>query len=405
MVTENNHVPWCERCEHNLDVFPPDPQMGPIARAYARWETKAGYRLNRRLFNELSARESWRPRIAGSHVILSIISIVVLTAMVAGLAGGVLLIIRGPGLVKLGGVLLILLVLVLRPRLGRLKHLHTEYDELSRGDAPHLFALVDRACDALGAKRIDRLFLSPEWNAFADTVGLRRTRVLMLGVPLWVCLRPQERVFVLGHELGHFINGDPRRGLFTRAGCTVFGDLADLVRPVQMVNDEANIVLMIVKAVRYPFQWALSYLFLGIHLAITMVAARESQRSEYHADAMALSLAGDKAATALDVLGDTFTAIVASRARGGHGYTGWAEAVEQTRTERESRLGRLRQLTQRIEASPLRSHPPRGLRHRMSTVGAYRDPKIVLTEAEVTRIDAELRRFESRYATVVAHSW
>jgi Zn-dependent protease with chaperone function len=210
----------------------------------------------------------------------------------------------------------------------------------------------------------------------------------MLGVPLWVCLRPQERVFVVGHELGHFVNRDIRRGLLTQPACTIFGNLADLVRPVSTVGDEDNIVMMIVKAMRMPFQWALAYVLNGIHLAITMLAARDGQRAEYQADVMAMQLAGGSAASALDMLSETFSAIVASRARGNQGFAGWAAAIEQTRAEREHRVHRIRQLTQRTEASPLRSHPPTGLRHRMAATVPYHDPKVILTDEAPAQIDA-----------------
>ena len=42
-----------------------------------------------------------------------------------------------------------------------------------------------------------------------------------------------ERVALLGHELGHFVNGDPRRGLLTQPALTMLASAADLFRPVR----------------------------------------------------------------------------------------------------------------------------------------------------------------------------
>ncbi len=403
MVSENDHAPWCPRCERDLEIFPPDPSLGWAKRRLAVWDTKLGFSLNRRLFKELSAQQVRRPRVTFSFFVVFLLSMALLAGLVAAVVGGVWLIVHGTALTKASGALLVLVAYLLRPRLGRLKPWRDDYDEVTRAQAPQLFGFLDRAADTLGAKRIQRLFLSHEWNASVSKVGFRRTRVMMLGVPLWVCLRPQERVFVVGHELGHFINNDVRRGLLTAPACTVFAELADLVQPVPTSEDD--ILTLVVKVFRVPFQLALFYLLIGIHLAVTMIAMRDAHRAEYWADARALDLAGGNAVSALDMLAETFSGIIGSRARAGLGYEGWAEAVEQTRAQRDGRLVRLRQLSQRVDASPLLSHPPAGLRHRMAVSQRFEDPKLVLTAAEAAAIDAELRRFEARYSTAIAHAW
>src|SRR5207244_8660082 len=50
-------------------------------------------------------------------------------------------------------------------------------------------------------------------NAYWQVSGLRRRRVLGLGVPLLAILEPQERVALVAHELAHARNGDVGRTL------------------------------------------------------------------------------------------------------------------------------------------------------------------------------------------------
>ncbi|WP_328822533.1 M48 family metalloprotease [Micromonospora rubida] len=107
-------------------------------------------------------------------------------------------------------------------------------------------------------------------NAYATAVGPRRRRVLCLGLPLWGSLPAQERVALLGHELGHFVNGDPRRSLLTPA-FTMLGAAADLLRPVRTVSG-GGLLEQAGEAIGWAFGWVLSRLLFGVHLVLVAVA-------------------------------------------------------------------------------------------------------------------------------------
>lgn len=89
--------------------------------------------------------------------------------------------------------------------------------ELSRQQAPELFSLIDEVARTINAPTVDSLALSPDFNASYSTRGLRR-RVLGIGMSLWTVLGAQEQVALLGHELGHAVNGDYADELAARAG-------------------------------------------------------------------------------------------------------------------------------------------------------------------------------------------
>ncbi|HCU52518.1 MAG TPA: peptidase M48, partial [Micromonosporaceae bacterium] len=369
LVTDADETPWCERCEWNLDFVNPDPHRGRVGRMLDRWAFRVGFTSNRRLFKEISSRPIRRPEITPAFLLLLGVSLLLMGIFVSAIVSGLFLVIDGnPGL-KLVGLFLLGFAFVFRPRIGRLKPYYEHYDEVTRGTAPHLFALLDRSADAIGARRPDHVFVSPEWNASADVVGLRRRKVLLLGLPLWVSSRPQERVFILGHELGHFVNRDVRRGLLTQPACTMFANLADMVRPdtgrVSLEDDLGfGLLTKLANMIARPFLWALSYALLIVHIGMTMIAATDGQRAEYYADTLAMELAGTKASTCLDLLNESFLTVVGARARGNHGFEDWRIAVEQARVGQMERLARLRQVSLRKEASPFHEHPPYGLRHR-----------------------------------------
>lgn len=174
----------------------------------------------------------------------------------------------------------------LRPRFGRLD---PDADVLRRDRAPELFALVDEVAQAVGAPAADVIAVNADFNAYAAAIGIRR-RVLCLGLPYWGSLAPQERVALLGHELGHFVNGDPRRMLLTQPAFTTLGSAADLLRPAP--STAPGLIEWIGTALGRVIQYPLSRLLFMLHVALVCVALRDSQRAEYLAYEMSAKAAG-----------------------------------------------------------------------------------------------------------------
>jgi heat shock protein HtpX len=73
----------------------------------------------------------------------------------------------------------------------------------TREEAPTLFAVVDRVASAVGTRAPRVIAVGSNYNAAVSAYGLRRRRVLYLGLAMWGVLTPQQLVALLGHELGH----------------------------------------------------------------------------------------------------------------------------------------------------------------------------------------------------------
>jgi hypothetical protein len=83
----------------------------------------------------------------------------------------------------------------LRPRLGRLP---ADAEVLGRSSAPELYAVADRVADRIGVTRPRKIAirdLDPETRY--ERVGLSRTPVLVVGLPLWLALPPRQRAVLL----------------------------------------------------------------------------------------------------------------------------------------------------------------------------------------------------------------
>ncbi|GAA1612069.1 M48 family metallopeptidase [Catellatospora bangladeshensis] len=411
LSTEGDEVPWCERCEWNLGHHAPQLGDGRLTGLLRRWSHRIGYELDTDLYAELAARPLTRPATGVVSAALTVLSLLIVAVLLGLVAGGVWLLVEGWFLLKVVGAVMIGCAVLCRPRLGRLAKARDGYDEVGRDTHPELFALIDRVAAAVGAPTPHLVLLGPEWNASTCVAGLRRRRILILGLPLLTSLRPQERVALLAHELAHFVNNDNRRSLRTQLALTFFGNVADLLDPMAVADEEDESEIAAVARLGGLFVmllWPLSRAAWLLHLFLHVLGARDAQRAEYHADDLAARAAGSTAAVSLlDTAAcvHLHRTVVGSRARSGGLAAEWRAAVEQARAATEPRLGRLRQLTRRRDASPFSSHPPAGLRHRMACAQPYRTPAVGLSEAAVERLDAELAGFEERYRRVIAASW
>ncbi|GAB2963777.1 hypothetical protein GCM10027280_60840 [Micromonospora polyrhachis] len=405
-VSIHEAIPWCPRCEWNLDRYDPNrrsPEFG--WRWIDRRTHQLAYRLTRRQFTELAERSLDRPRLNLARITTVTFSLLLLAGVVAlAVGGGWLATYRFPSLATVLGVAALGLAIALRPRLGKLDPL---VDVLPRDKAPALHQLIDEVAAAVGAPRPDVVAVDHTFNAYATSVGLRRRRVLCLGLPLWGSLGPQERVALLGHELGHFVNGDIRRGLLTQPAFTMLGSAADLVRPVDTVGggDGVGFVGVIGEMLANMLQSMLSRLLFGAHLLLVWVGLRDAQRAEYLADELAARAAGSTAAVRLldtFLTADVVTMLVHREARAGRGPAHWRVAADEARTS-VTDLPRLRQLSVRDDVSLFSSHPPAGLRARMIEARQWRTATVVLTETRSEQVDAELVRDYERTRRTI--SW
>ncbi|MGN9775482.1 M48 family metalloprotease [Micromonospora sp. H33] len=402
-VSQLDAVPWCPSCEWNLEAYD-EERRGPVFgwRWLDRRLHHLAYRMTRRQFDRLLGRRLGATGAGAATVVTAAASVVLFLGVVALAGTGVWLIVGFPfpSPSILLAVPLLALAVGLRPRFGRLDP-HAEV--LSRDRAAELFGLVDEVARAVGAPAPDVIAVDDHLNAYAQTVGVRRRRVLCLGLPYWGSLGPQERVALLGHELGHFINGDPRRALLTQPAFTTLGSAADLLRPAP--SAEHGLIEMIAAALGRMLQRLLSRLLFALHLVLVCVALRDSQRAEYLADEMSAKAAGTTAATdLLDVTlrVESMELAVRREARAGHGPQRWQAAVAEARVANAGRLPQLRQLSAREEASLFSSHPPTGLRRLMLDGRERYEPAVVLTEERSARIDAELAKEYQKVLRILA---
>lgn len=387
-------TPWCERCDWNVVREAEKPGH---RRLFDRFYAALGRRSATTLWRQLATASNDGRRLTISSLLGGIVAAVVhavtllflLTALYL-LAAGAALIPASVGhpLLILGGLVLLLVTWIFRPRTPRLPD-----GVLPRAQFPALYAVADRVAEQLGMRPLDGIFVEHDYNASFYRYGWRRRRMLGLGLPLWLVLEPQERVALIGHELGHDRSGDATRGRFVGGAIETLQSWHDILRPRRLAEGEWGLAAIL----GLPLQLALlalAYIPLWGSYLLALLFYRDKQRAEYRADLFGATISGTAAALAMleklhfghvyfniasglyvnpakDVFGDLRNAI------------GQLPPRELERVRRESAKSR-----RSLDAS----HPPTVDRVSLLQARRVETAKVVLTASESERIDRELEK-------------
>jgi Zn-dependent protease with chaperone function len=296
---------------------------------------------------------------------------------------------RGPAHIVIVAACLVA-ALLLRPRFGTVGRAAVT---VNAGSAPQLFHVISRIARSVAASPPSVVVLDDSFTAGSGVVGVRRRRVLSLGLPLWTVLEDDERIALLAHEIAHDVDGDPaRRVVIGRAG-TTFSTTHQLPAPGPFVIGQhaANQYIWREGVYRALLRGAA-----GVARAVRAAAARvlyPSDRSnEYVADDIAIRVASMPAWQGLlekTLMRDYVDFALAHAASGGHEAL-WAagrRTLDEVPPRERERLRRLAALRgECVDAS----HPPTALRLRFAATRPTIDPDVRAEEGQFRAVDSEL---------------
>jgi Zn-dependent protease with chaperone function len=365
------------------------PIIPPVATAsrFDRVYEGLGAKLGAGLLAQLKQARSLRPRFTLSGLLA-----LGITSLVHGLTLLLLLVaiilFRAGGLNWIYALIFLGLVWILRPRVRS-----TPSKVLERSQYPALYGLAHRVSEAAGARPIDGLLVTPDYNAFSMRGGWRGHRFIGLGLPLLAALDGQERAALLGHEVGHAVNGDLTRGLVIGTALESLGNWYYALRPDSLVGDRGlagyfaipfNLLLLGLSQVAYV-----------VARAMIVLLYRTKQRAEYQADHLAAIAGGT--ASAIGVLEKFALARDYGRRVGGLGinsnrdfFREWRELVGGITPD---------QLRQRLDGEGVRAridatHPPTLYRVDLLQSRAQEQARVVVSASESAAIDKELATLE-----------
>jgi Zn-dependent protease with chaperone function len=374
---------WCDRCEWGL-VETAEPAPGFFARRFESRSARMVEAMYEDVVRSPARRTGWNAARIASYALALVVHAGTLSLVLLALW----LVFAVPNVLTVAlAAVALLMAFAVRPRFGGLRRAPgARY----RADAPALFALLDRIAAEVGAKPVHAVIPDGTFNAGYAAVGVRRRRVLLLGLPLWEALSPMQKVAVLGHEFGHGVNGDSRHGLVVGTSLTTLERLRELFHPGPRDPRTIYIIHVLLRLVLTSLYGVLS----AVLIVQSLLSLRANQRAEYYADALAARLAGPAdVAGAFDVqttTRDTYRFTVQRLTVGARTTDFWNEwhralaALPESERERRRRVAARRKL--RVDSS----HPPTHLRIAVMQTLPAAEPALILTPAEEARIRAEL---------------
>ena len=376
---------WCERCNWNLGGETPPPEEGFLARQYVRIGERYGSTTLDRL--KATPTHDLRPRWTASKVIAFALAASVHLLSLSLLVLGIVLIATGfPDIgPMLLGVGMCVFAWFMRPKPGK----PPSEDLADPKVFPTLRAFINEVAQELGGQPIKNVVVNEDFNAAYGVVGWRRIPVLWIGLPLWMALRPQERVALVGHEVAHGVNRDGTRSFIVGSALNAIEEWIGFLRGSLRHAATSDEVLG-----GYAI-WILSIPFASLQSLLAQLLWLDKQRSEYFADYLAATISGTDAVASLlqrlgckEHLNDVLLRNVYSRSQSGADILGLFRDRVTSLPDRE--WERLARSSQHEGARLDASHPPTAYRSAFLRAHVVEKPRITVTEDVMRTIDAEL---------------
>ncbi|WP_066065293.1 M48 family metallopeptidase [Neobacillus soli] len=283
----SGYITWCE-CGYNLHPkIEGDKKKSRIDRLYEHLGNKSGQVV----FNKMMNSPNVKPKISFVNGLAFIIATIVHTLSFVSFSFGMYLLTfqYSHFTCLFFGLILIGIAWFTRPRFGKL-----EDDEriLPREEIPAVYAVMDDLTASMGLKKIDGIIIDQNYNAAITKIGWRRRTIVIIGVPYFAALSPEEQCSVMAHELGHYINKDLTYGFYIGTALNTIYDWYTLLDPVpseqtfeySLLDMVTNFLMKVLAQVPFCFYWLLLHLIWN-----------KSQIGEYLADYRAAQTCGSLA--------------------------------------------------------------------------------------------------------------
>jgi heat shock protein HtpX len=383
------YTTWCEQCGWNVKPYDPNPPRNVFEAKYAELGKKLSRQLLERMRDEKNLRPALTPGLLVAFAVASLVQLLTLSIALFG----VWLLFAGYCALFILGLFFLAIAWALRPRIPK----ERKDGIASRSEYPALYRLADQVAEAISAPPVDVIRLDGRYNASFWLVGWRRKRVVVLGLSLFSILTAEERVALLGHELGHCVNGDVTRKFAVRTAIDTLVSWYGLFHPGSIWRGAGRYQgvggLAMIPANLFMLgvaQIAKLWIFALVNLTWS-----DSQRAEYLADALGAKAAGSAACVALlekfylrDVV--NMTVDMVSLNPNSNGEDLFAELRRCTGQVPEREWARIRR-SQGLANSRLdATHPPTAYRLEFMHAHQVSQPMVVLSEADSQEIEREL---------------
>ncbi|MCX7749915.1 MAG: M48 family metallopeptidase [Clostridia bacterium] len=357
------YITWCEHCDWNIDPTSEVPRKKAI---FHRFNMFLGKKFSKNLYNEINQSDRFRPRLNLSWVFAFIFSIIIytinLTVVLFFIRIGFNIFNAYRDLAGFVGLLIFFAIAYLFiPKFKK-----DNVNPIKREEFPHIYILVDRLTDMMGAPKIDDIVLTNEFNASFSQIGLNRKRILFLGLPLFYLCNNKERIALLAHEIAHNMNGDIKRGVIVGGALKLIENWIFIVAPakirsVYVVDIYLEPVVILINCIR----WLISRVILSFWYVLALLLWRNSQRAEYYADYLESRISGTDASVSLlqkIQYITTYYSVIERISSFAYSRELFSELEHALKALPEREKQRIERMNMKYESSVDATHPPTRLR-------------------------------------------
>ncbi|PIQ28045.1 hypothetical protein COW36_06900 [bacterium (Candidatus Blackallbacteria) CG17_big_fil_post_rev_8_21_14_2_50_48_46] len=292
---------WCPACDWNLQ---PDAEQNSAQNIFELYYLKLSERLGLELFQALKTQNLANTmHLKKLSTGVKLFSIGVIIAYLSLIFTGIYLLwhFRGQVVGSLFGLMFLGFAFLATPK--RQAPPYAGQTVLDANTLPAFFSLLKLCANVLNTPQPDGVIFTPEFNA--SVTVYQKKRYLSIGLPLWNVLNSEEKLALLGHEIGHLAHNDPMQQRLPEFAMNVLFQTGDALCPHSLAPHyegklfyEDRIALNFTEILLIPFNWLLALIahgFWGLgHLLLRWLWA-DSQRAEYRTDLNSLRLASLRA--------------------------------------------------------------------------------------------------------------
>lgn len=385
------YTDWCDACNWNLK---PQKRIVFFDSIYEKIVKKIGDRYSQQLYEQIQTIDDVQPKIHWLTIVTFIVAAIVFLLWLGLIAADIWLFYHYPNFFAiLGSILCTMMIWTFRPQFNTPPEKY-----LKESDAPVLFSIIDDLRERLGASQIDYIVIDHSFNASMGYIGIQRKRILTLGYPLLTVLDAQETIELISHELAHDVNRDPIRGYMQWYAASTLEKWYSITNPLEIITTDAGIYAMILSVPFNMVMWGVARVFLGVAYLLYMMMWRDSQRAEYYADYLAVTMSGNKSSESsfqkmayANILYLAVQRAVLQR-KGDSVFNLFQEAILNLPDREIERIHRVNYLREsRIDSS----HPPTPYRIGFVRSRGYIAPGYILQEDRHKQLILELSKFRS----------
>ncbi|WP_076261971.1 M48 family metallopeptidase [Intrasporangium flavum] len=178
-----------------------------------------------------------------------------------------------------------------------------EAEALDASSHPATHRFVSAVAQAVGTPAPAVVAVDGGLSAHVATIGWRMRPALVVGLPLWTMLRPEQRLALLAHELGHLRGRDTVAAALVDRAHGILERLASLLVPLprgsygelEWLCPTVGVSSAFGNRMGTALLRVVSLPFVALLLGFERLAAVDAQRREYLADLAAARVAGPAA--------------------------------------------------------------------------------------------------------------